>query len=124
MSRRLREHGYQNAGERKLIPSDSRSENLFFDLQEDPRETNNLYASPEHRDEVREMTAAASAGSHNHLIGTPIRRGTRSQGSRPENSQSAVVLVRPIRCGSRPSQQSVVDMVHFWDFFSWPRRLS
>jgi arylsulfatase A-like enzyme len=49
------------SGEHKLILSDSRSENLFFDLQKDPMEMNNLYTSPEYRDEMRVMTAAASA---------------------------------------------------------------
>jgi arylsulfatase A-like enzyme len=49
------------SGERKLILSDSRSKNLFFDLQRDPMEMNNLYASPAYSDEVRTMTVAASA---------------------------------------------------------------
>lgn len=49
------------SGERTLILSDSRSENLSFDLQKDPMEMNNLYMSPEYGDEVRTMAAAASA---------------------------------------------------------------
>jgi len=48
------------SGERKLILSDSRSESLFFDLQKDPMEMNNLHACPEHRDEVRDMATAVS----------------------------------------------------------------
>ena len=45
----------------KLILTDSRRENLFFDLSKDPQEANNLYNSPEYHDEVQRMTAALSA---------------------------------------------------------------
>jgi arylsulfatase len=45
----------------KLILTDSRSENLFFDLRKDPLEMNDLHSSPEYSDEVQKMTAALSA---------------------------------------------------------------
>jgi len=45
----------------KLILTDSRSGNLFFDLRQDPLERNNLHSSPEYSDEVQRMTAALSA---------------------------------------------------------------
>jgi hypothetical protein len=45
----------------KLILTDSRRENLFFDLRQDPLERNNLHSSPEYSDEVQRMTAALSA---------------------------------------------------------------
>jgi len=45
----------------KLILTDSRNENLFFDLRQDPLETNNLHGSPEYSDEVQRMTASLSA---------------------------------------------------------------
>jgi arylsulfatase A-like enzyme len=45
----------------KLILTDARSENLFFDLRKDPLEMNNLHSSPEYHDEVQRMTAALSA---------------------------------------------------------------
>ena len=45
----------------KLILTDARSENLFFDLRKDPLEMNSLHSSPEYHDEVQRMTAALSA---------------------------------------------------------------
>ena len=47
--------------EYKLILTDSRNENLFFDLQEDPSELNNLYNSATYSDRVKTMEAALSA---------------------------------------------------------------
>ena len=40
--------------------TESRDKNLFFDLSKDPLEMNNLYNSPEYRDEVKRMTEALS----------------------------------------------------------------
>ena len=45
----------------KLILAGPSNENLFFDLEKDPLEMNNLYNSPQYRDEVRSMKAALSA---------------------------------------------------------------
>jgi arylsulfatase A-like enzyme len=45
----------------KLILTDSRRENLFFDLRKDPAEMKNLYHSTAYHDEVQRMTAALSA---------------------------------------------------------------
>ena len=49
------------SGSSKLILAEPRSENLFFDLRKDPLEMNNLFSSPQYRDEVQKMTAALSA---------------------------------------------------------------
>jgi len=45
----------------KLILADARNENLFFDLQKDPLELNNLYDSPSDRRQVAAMEAALTA---------------------------------------------------------------
>ena len=45
----------------KLILVDSRNENLFFDLRNDPSELNNLYKAPRYHDQVKTMEAALSA---------------------------------------------------------------
>ena len=45
---------------RKLILAGPSNENLFFDLEKDPLEMNNLYNSPQYRDEVISMEAALS----------------------------------------------------------------
>jgi arylsulfatase A-like enzyme len=44
-----------------LLTSGPRGEDLFFDLRKDPLELNNLYRSPEVRDQVKRLTAAAAA---------------------------------------------------------------
>lgn len=46
---------------RKLILAASNKENLFFDLDRDPLEMNNLYASPQYRDEIKSLEASLSA---------------------------------------------------------------
>jgi len=43
---------------RKLILTDGNTENLFFDLEKDPQELSNLYASAAYRDEIKTMEAA------------------------------------------------------------------
>jgi arylsulfatase A-like enzyme len=43
---------------RKLILSGPRGKNLFFDLEKDPHETNNLFDSPKYRQEIKEMEAS------------------------------------------------------------------
>ena len=40
---------------RKLILTDPRYENLFFDLEKDPQELNNLYGTPAYRAEIKAM---------------------------------------------------------------------
>ena len=45
----------------KLILAAPRNKNLFFDLRKDPLEMNNLYGSPQYRDEIRKMETALSA---------------------------------------------------------------
>ena len=46
---------------RKLILVAPGNKNLFFDLDKDPLEMNNLYDSPQYRNEVKSMAAALSA---------------------------------------------------------------
>ncbi len=46
---------------RKLILTPPGHANLFFDLDRDPQEMNNLYDSPRYRDDVSSMKAALSA---------------------------------------------------------------
>jgi len=46
---------------RKLILTDPQNENLFFDLEKDPQELNNLYDSPTYRGEVKAMEAKLTA---------------------------------------------------------------
>ncbi len=43
---------------RKLILAPPNRENLFFDLEKDPGEIENLYDSPQYKDEIKEMEAA------------------------------------------------------------------
>lgn len=43
---------------RKLVLAPPNRENLFFDLEKDPGEINNLYDSPQYRDETKKMEAA------------------------------------------------------------------
>jgi hypothetical protein len=42
---------------RKLILATPNNENLFFDLDRDPQEINNLYESSQYRDEIKSMEA-------------------------------------------------------------------
>jgi hypothetical protein len=44
----------------KLILAAPRNKNLFFDISKDTLEMNNVYNSPEYRDEVKRMTDALS----------------------------------------------------------------
>ena len=46
---------------RKLILAPPGHENLFFDLDKDPQEMNNLYDSPRYRDDISTLKAALSA---------------------------------------------------------------
>lgn len=46
---------------RKLILSGGSNKNLFFDLEKDPQELNNLYDAPEYRDEIKAMEAELTA---------------------------------------------------------------
>ena len=46
---------------RKLIVAGPRHENLFFNLEDDPLELNNLYRAAEDRDEAKRMEAALAA---------------------------------------------------------------
>ena len=46
---------------RKLILAPPGHENLFFDLDKDPQEMNNLYDTPRYRDDIKTMKAALSA---------------------------------------------------------------
>jgi arylsulfatase A-like enzyme len=46
---------------RKLILAAPNNENLFFDLDRDPQEMNNLYESPQYRDEIKSMETALLA---------------------------------------------------------------
>jgi len=45
----------------KLILAAPGNENLFFDLRKDPLEVNNLYKSPDYREQVDKLEAALSA---------------------------------------------------------------
>ncbi len=42
---------------RKLILAAPNNENLFFDLDRDPQEMDNLYQSPQYRNEIKSMEA-------------------------------------------------------------------
>ena len=46
---------------RKLILDAPNNENLFFDLDRDPQEMNNLYDSPQYRNEIKSMETALLA---------------------------------------------------------------
>jgi len=46
---------------RKLILSGGNNENLFFDLEKDPQELNNLYKAPKYHEEVKAMEAELTA---------------------------------------------------------------
>ncbi len=46
---------------RKLILAAPRGKNLFFDLEKDPLEMNNLYDSSEYREEIKQMETALAA---------------------------------------------------------------
>ena len=43
---------------RKLIQTAKNRADLFFDLEKDPLEMNNLYGSPDYRDEIKTLEAA------------------------------------------------------------------
>ncbi len=49
---------------RKLILAAPGNENFFFDLDRDPLEMDNLYESPQYRDEIKSMETSLSAWRH------------------------------------------------------------
>lgn len=49
---------------RKLILATPGNENSFFDLDRDPLEMDNLYESPQYRDEIKSMETSLSAWRH------------------------------------------------------------
>ncbi|MHC4586523.1 MAG: sulfatase-like hydrolase/transferase, partial [Planctomycetota bacterium] len=58
---------------RKLILAAPNNENLFFDLDRDPQEMNNLYESPQYRNEIESMETALLAWRSNNANPRPYQ---------------------------------------------------
>jgi hypothetical protein len=68
---------------RKLILAAPNNENLFFDLDRDPLEMNNLYESLQYSDEINSLEASLSAWRHKNANLEPYQDHNASRIRKP-----------------------------------------